>query len=125
MTGLLLFLHARLAVAAILFALILAAWGTYQFLRHNEVSAGFRAAYLMLSGLVAVQGLLGVLNFLLGAKLHNWLHVVYGIFAVVFLPGLYFYSASGRSPRVREAALLAAACWIVLVALGRGWVTGQ
>jgi hypothetical protein len=125
-TGLLLFLHARLAGAAILFAFILALWGTYQYLRHSEVSGGFRAAYLMLSGLVAVQGLIGVLNLLVGTKLHNSLHVVYGIFAVVFLPGLYFYSSSsGRSPKVRESALLAAACWVVLVALGRGWVTGQ
>jgi hypothetical protein len=124
-SGILLFLHARLAAAAILFALILAAWGSYQYLRHNAVSAGFRAAYLMLSGLIAVQGLIGIGNLLLGSKLHSPLHVVYGIFAVVFLPGLYFYSASGRSTKVREAALLAAASWIVLVALGRGWVTGQ
>jgi CDP-diglyceride synthetase len=124
-TGLLLFLHGRLAAAAILLALILALWGTYQYARHNAVGGGFRATYLMLCGVTALQGLIGVLNLLAGTKLHNPLHVVYGIFAVVFLPGLYFYSESGRSPKIREAALLAAACWIVLVALGRGWVTGQ
>ena len=126
MTGVLLFLHGRLAAAAILLAFILALWGTYQYARHNAVGGGFRATYLMLCGVTGLQGLIGVLNLLVGTKLHNPLHVVYGIFAVVFLPGLYFYSsASGRSPKVREAALLAAACWIALVALGRGWVTGQ
>jgi len=125
MAAFLLFLHARLALAAILFAIVLGAWGSYQYVRHKAVSGGFRSAYLMLCGLTAVQGLLGILNLLAGAKLHNLLHVVYGIFAVLFLPGLYFYSVSGRSSKAREAALLAASCWIVLVAFGRGWITGQ
>jgi hypothetical protein len=123
--GFILFLHARLALAAILFAIVLGVWGSYQYIRHKAVSGGFRSAYLMLCGLTAVLGLGGILNLVLGTKLHNPLHVVYGIFAVVFLPGLYFYSASGRSSKAREAVLLAAACWIVLVALVRGWFTGQ
>ena len=123
--GFILFLHARLALAAILLAIVLGAWGSYQYVRHKAVSGGFRSAYLMLCGLTAVQGLVGILNLLVGAKLHNPLHVVYGIFAVLFLPGLYFYSVSGRSSKAREAVLLAAACWIVLVAFGRGWITGQ
>jgi heme A synthase len=126
MSGLILFLHARLAIAAILFALLLGIWGSYQYIRRKAVSPGFRSSYLLLSGLTAVQSLLGVLTLLTGSRLHSWLHIVYGIFAVVFLPGLYFYSASGRqSSKAREAVLLAAACWVVLVALGRGWITGQ
>jgi len=108
-----------------LFAIVLGIWGSYQFFRHKAVSAGFRSSYLLLCGLTAVQGLVGILNLLLGTKLHNPLHLVYGVFAVLFLPGLYFYSASGRSSKAREAAFLAASCWIVLVAFGRGWITGQ
>jgi heme A synthase len=123
--GLILFLHARLAIAAILFAIVLGVWGSYQYFRHKAVSGGFRSGYLLLCGLTAVQGLVGILNLLVGTKLHNPLHIVYGIFAVLFLPGLYFYSVSGRTSKAREAALLAAACWIVLVAFGRGWITGQ
>jgi hypothetical protein len=119
------FLHWRLALAAILFAIILGLWGSYQYLRHRAVSAGFRSAYLLLCGLTALQSLLGLGNLALGRTLHNPLHIVYGIFAVVFLPGLYFYSASGRASPAREAVFLAAACWIVLVAFLRGWTTGQ
>ncbi len=125
MSGLIQFLHARLALAAILFAIVLGAWGSYQYFRHKAVSGGFRSAYLMLCGLTAVQGLLGILNLVAGSKLSNPLHVIYGIFAVIFLPGLYFYSVTGHSSKAREAVLLAAACWIVLVAFGRGWITGQ
>jgi heme A synthase len=124
-SGLIQFLHARLALAEILFAIVLGAWGSYQYIRHKAVSGGFRSAYLMLCGLTAVQGLFGLLNLLTGVRLHNPLHIVYGVFAVLFLPGLYFYSASGRSSKSREAVLLAASCWVVLVAFGRGWITGQ
>ena len=125
MSDLVLFLHARLALAEALFAFLLAVWGSYQYFRFKAISGGFRSAYLLLCGLTAVQGLLGLGNLLLGTHLHNSLHLVYGIFAVVFLPGLYFYSVSGRASKAREAAFLAAACWIVLVAFVRGFMTGQ
>lgn len=125
MIALVQFLHARLALASILFALILALWGSYQYVRRRAVSGGFRSSYLMLCGLAAVQGLLGLASLLLGSRLPTPLHLVYGIFAVIFLPGLYFYSVSGRKDPAREAVLLAAACWIVLVAFGRGWITGH
>jgi heme A synthase len=118
-------LHGRLALAEILFALILALWGSYEYIRHKAVSGSFRSAYLLLCGLTVLQALLGLTTYLLGVQLHNGLHFVYGIFAVVFLPGIYFYSASGRSSKAREAVILAAASWIVLVAFGRGWMTGQ
>lgn len=125
MSGLVLFLHARLAFAAALFALLLAAWGTYQYFRHKAISGGFRSSYLLLCGLTAVQSLLGIGNLLLGAHLHDSLHIVYGVFAVLFLPGLYYYSASGKPSPAREAAFLSAACWVVLVAFIRGFMTGQ
>jgi hypothetical protein len=48
--------------------------------------------------------------------------VVYGIFAVIFLPGAYLY-AHGGSKR-REAVILAGASWIVAIAYLRGISTG-
>ena len=98
-----------------------------QVLAAADAVAGALAAArkVLLCGLTAVQGLLGLGNLLLGTHLQNTLHLVYGIFAVVFLPGLYFYSVSGRPSKAREAAYLAAACWIVLVAFVRGFMTGQ
>jgi heme A synthase len=77
----------------------------------------------MLAGLTAVQGLMGAITFGLGLHPRNLLHIVYGIFAVVFLPGIYFYSSRGGKDR--EAVFLAAACWIVVVAYIRGYTTGR
>jgi CRISPR-associated Cas5-like protein len=114
--------HAVLARALILFALVLALWGSYQFFRYRAVSGGFRSSFLMMAGLTAVQGLLGVVTLAAGHRpREGWLHIVYGIFAVIFLPGVFTYA---RGAKDREALFLAASCWIVLIAYGRGFMTG-
>jgi heme A synthase len=121
--SILVFLHQRFAIALILLAVLLGIWGGLGFLRNRAVSGGFRSTYVLMIGLLAVQGLLGVvLLFLNDRPREGILHLVYGIFAAVFLPGMYFYAARGS--RAREAAFLAASCWIVAVAFGRGLTTG-
>jgi heme A synthase len=115
------FVHQRFAFALLIFAVILGLWGGFQFLRNRAISGGFRSSYLLMIGLLAVQGLLGVVS-LTSFRPREILHVVYGIFAIVFLPGVYFYAARGS--RAREAAFMAASCWIVAVAFGRGITTG-
>jgi heme A synthase len=111
-----------LSRAAILFAIVLGCWGTFQLARHRQVSGGFRSSYLLMIGLTAIQGVVGAVLFLGGHRPHEVLHVVYGIFAILFLPALYFYSE--RRDDLREAAFLAGACWIVVVAFARGFATG-
>lgn len=129
MLGALAFLHGRLAVAAIAYALLLALWASYAYLRNKKVSAGFRSAYLLLIALTAVQGLLGAAALFASGHPKTLLHLVYGAFAILFLPAVYLYAggrnAGGRNrDDAREAALLAAAAWIVLIAYGRGFMTG-
>jgi heme A synthase len=115
-------LHGRFGIALLLFAVVLGVWGTFGFLRHRSVSGGFRSSYLLMVGLTAVQGLLGLLS-LTTFRPHELLHVVYGAFAVLFLPSVYFYAGRGQN-RPREAAFMAAACWVVAIAFGRGIITG-
>jgi len=124
------FLHQRFAIALILYAAILGLWGLIQTWRRSQVSAGFRSSFVLMIALTAVQGLAGLGALLSGGRPHELLHVVYGIFAVIFLPGVYFYAA-GKGPksgteagRMREAAFLTGACWIVAIAFGRGLLTG-
>jgi hypothetical protein len=75
-----------------------------------------------MAGLVAAQGLFGAVLFAAGKRPVELLHIVYGIFAVLFLPGAYVYAHGGA--KRREAITLAAATWIVLVAYLRGIATG-
>jgi heme A synthase len=116
-------IHRLGANALLIFAVVLGVWGTYQYFRHSAVSGGFRSSYLIMAGLTAVQGLFGLAAFALGGRPEGQLlHLVYGIFAVLFLPGAYLY-AHGGNPR-REALILAGGAWIVSVAYFRGIATG-
>ncbi len=123
MTDLLVLLHNVSARALLIFALVLAVWGTFLYFRRAALTGGFRSGFLIMAGLTGVQGLLGVGLLLLGHRPSDWpLHVVYGIFAVLFLPGLYFYAQGGS--KSREAVFLAGAAWVVAVAYFRGIATG-
>ncbi|MHB8612967.1 MAG: hypothetical protein ACYDAL_11120 [Candidatus Dormibacteraceae bacterium] len=115
-------LHGIGARALLVFAILLAVWGTYGYFRHAAVSAGFRSSYLIMAGLTAVQGLVGLAAFAFGGRPTELLHLVYGAFAVIFLPGAYAY-AHGGTPR-REAVILAGAAWVVSIAYFRGIATG-
>jgi CDP-diglyceride synthetase len=121
--SLLALLHNRFGIALLVFAAILGAWGSLQFVRRRAVSGGFRSSYLMMIGLTAVQGIAGLIS-LTSFRPHELLHVVYGGFAILFLPSVYFYAGRGSNPP-REAAFLAAACWVVAIAFGRGILTGR
>ncbi len=116
------FLHQRLAVALIALGVILGLWGGVLFLTRRAISGGFRSTYLLMTGLVAVQGVLGLAAFAAGGRPREILHLVYGAFAVLFLPGVFTYA--GRRAPDTEAMLLTLSCWVVLIAFGRGLMTG-
>jgi len=116
-------LHRISATALLIFALVLAVWGTYLYFRRAAVNGGFRSSFLIMAGLTALQGLFGAVLLFLGNRPGDWpLHIVYGIFAVLFLPGIYFYAQGGT--KRREAVFLAGAAWVVAIAYFRGIATG-
>jgi hypothetical protein len=115
------FIHQRLAIALILFAALLGLWGTGGLMLRRQVGGGYRSSYLLMIALTGVQGLFG-LALITMTRPHELLHVVYGAFAFLFLPGVYVWATRGS--RLREAAFLALSCWIVAIAYGRGILTG-
>lgn len=115
------FLHSYAATVLLIFAVLLGLWGTYLYFRNRKLSGGFRSSYLIMAGLTVVQGLLG-LGALISGGSPRILHMVYGAFAVLFLPGAYLYSHGGTERR--ETLVLAGAAWIVAIAYFRGIATG-
>ena len=119
MTETLTFLHGYGANVLIIFAVVLGLWGTFQYFRDQRVSGGFRAGFLIMAALTPVQGLFGVTALLLGNNPREGiLHMVYGVFATLFLPGSYVYAHQGNARR--EALILAGGAWIVSIAFFRG-----
>ena len=122
MSAALVFLHAYGARVLILFAVLLAVWGTVDYFRNQRLSGGFRSSYLLMAIVTPIQGLLGLTLLVSGHHLHEWPHLVYGAFATLFLPGAYLYSRGGSDRR--ETLILAGASWIVAIAYLRGISTG-
>jgi len=122
MSAALAFLHAYGARVLLAYAVVLGVWGTYQYFRRAQVSPGFRSSYLIMAVVTPLQGLVGGVLFILGQRPTELLHIVYGIFAVLFLPGAFLYAQGGT--KRREAVILAGACWIVAIAYFRGIATG-
>src|SRR6266566_9780606 len=89
MTGALLFVHQVGARALVAFAVVLGLWGAYLYFRRESLTGGFRSSFLIMAGLTAVQGLAGLGVFIAGQRPAALLHVVYGAFAVLFLPGVF------------------------------------
>jgi hypothetical protein len=114
-------LHGLAARALLIYSLVLGVWGTYVYFRNHGVSGGYRASFLVMAGFSVIQGLIGLGAFALGGRPTELLHVVYGIFAVIFLPGAYLFAHGGS--RRREAVVLAGAAWIVSIAFFRGIAT--
>ena len=113
------FLHGLGARVLVVFAVVLGLWGAYLYFRRQRLSGGFRSTYLIMAGVVPLQGLLGVVALLAGGNAREGiLHFVYGVFATLFVPGAYAYSR-GNDAR-REALILGGASWIVAIAFFRG-----
>jgi heme A synthase len=116
-------LHGFGARVLLIFALLLGVWGAFTYFRNQKLSGGFRSSYLIMAGLTPLQGLLGVAALVAGGSpSKGLLHMVYGVFAVLFLPGAYLYSRGGTDRR--EALILAGASLIVSIAYFRGISTG-
>jgi heme A synthase len=116
-------LHGYLATVLLIFAVLLALWGTVTYFRNRRLSGGFRSSYLIMTAVTVLQGLLGLGALVTGGSPREGiLHMVYGVFAVLFLPGAYLYSHQGGERR--ETLVLAGACWIVAIAYFRGMATG-
>jgi heme A synthase len=116
-------IHRFGATVLLIYAVLLGLWGTYHYFRNQPVSGGFRSSYLIMAALIPLQGLLGVAAlFFSGHPREGILHMVYGVFAVIFIPGAYLYSRGGSVRR--ETLILAAAAWIVAIAFFRGIATG-
>lgn len=86
-------LHKGLANTTTLFFLIIGVWGVYRAIRGQGVDGSYWGAMVIGGLLFVIQGVLGGGMWLFaGARPGQpWMHVLYGVFAVVFLPFIFAY----------------------------------
>jgi hypothetical protein len=98
-TSLPLTLHQGFARALLIYALMLAVWGLFNYVRGSNPPGGYLGAMIILEGLAVVQSLVGVVLLGSGHRPDSTLHYLYGGAAVLTLPAAYFMSAGGRERR--------------------------
>ncbi len=116
------FLHGRLALSVIMFALAVGVWAAWDYFRGRGVSSSYWGALAIGEILVLGQGVVGVLLVLTGARPADLLHFLYGALVAMGWPAVYVYT-SGRTTR-NEAAFYALVSFFIFGLAIRGIMTG-
>lgn len=106
----------------ILFMFACGVWGLVSAFR-GGFDGSLAGALVLGEGLILLQGVLGIVLYLIGARPSNGLHFLYGVSAAVTLPGVYSY-ARNKSPQQQSLMFGAAALFIMGLAI-RGITTGR
>ncbi len=86
-------IHAGLSNTSWMFFLAIGIWGTYRALRGQGMDGSYLGALAIGELLVIAQAILGGVMWLnsgSGALIRPGVHLLYGVFAIVFLPFIYF-----------------------------------
>ncbi len=102
-------LHGGLANTAWLFFLGLGLWGLWRGWRRRPVDGSYMGGLVIGELLLVLQLVLGVILVLSGARVGRmWIHALYGVFSVVFLPFVFAYVRGDDSNRAQWVYALAA-----------------
>ena len=85
-----------------MFYLIVGLWGLYRAIRRQPVNGSYLGALVVIQIVVVVQGLLGGYLHLQGGRPErSGIHILYGLFAIVFIPGMFAYLRGDDSNRAQ------------------------
>ena len=112
-------LHDGLANSATIFVLVLAVWALALRVLSRGLGASWYGAAVVGESMIIVQGAIGALMYIqgLGAMLPRpFIHILYGIVAVITLPGAYSYLTGIEDERLRTLimALICFFLWGIL-----------
>lgn len=119
-------IHQLLSNTVWLFFLILGLWGIVRAIRGQGVDGSYVGALVIGQGLFLVQGLLGAILWFSGlnANLQRpGMHILYGVFPVVFLPFVYLTWLRGDDSNQAQWVLSFTTLFLFGIAL-RGIGTG-
>lgn len=101
-------LHRVLSNTIWMFYLAIALWGLLRAIRGMSVDGSYFGAIAVIQIVITLQAILGIVLYLSGARPDRQLvHYLYGVFGVVFLPGLFAYLQGDDSNRAQWIYALA------------------
>jgi hypothetical protein len=113
----LLTMHERLLVTILLFFGALTVWGLFNALRGQAISGGYRGALVIGELLMIAEFIIGVLLLLNGRQPARYgIHILYGVVAIIVLPGTFSYTR-GRDSRFEQLVYAIACLFLCGIAL--------
>jgi hypothetical protein len=91
--------HARLANAMILYSVVAGVWGIVSGLRRQSVSGSYWGIIAVAEVLFVAQALVGITLWFGGEQPARWVHILYGVVAILSLPAFYAMSKGRDDPR--------------------------
>ncbi|MGH2536761.1 MAG: hypothetical protein ACRDHL_05155 [Candidatus Promineifilaceae bacterium] len=83
--------HRFLSQAIVLYFLLAGLWGLLRAVRKQGLDGDYLGALVIAEGLYIVEALLGAALMIAGERPGRGVHLLYGVFALVALPGLFAY----------------------------------
>lgn len=101
-------IHQALSNTIWLFYLALGLWGLFRAIRRQPVDGSYLGAMVVIQIVVLLQGVLGGILYLDGLRpVRSGVHILYGVFSIVFLPGMFAYLRGDDSNRAQWVYALA------------------
>ena len=94
-------LHSILSLTTVIFFLALGIWGIFRGIRKSRVNGSYMGALVIGELLFVLQAVLGVILLAGGGQPGRIVHLLYGAFAVVALPGLFAFLKGDDSNRAQ------------------------
>ena len=115
-------IHRVLSNTTWLFFLLLGLWGVFRAIRKQGIGGSYWGALIIGEGLFVAQAILGLVLLIDGARPGRTVHFLYGVFAIVALPGLFAYLKGDDSNRSQWyfAILTLFLCGVAWRAIGTG-----
>lgn len=116
-------IHARLAITALLYAIILGLWGLWRYFRKQGVEGSYWGALVIAEVIFLVQGIIGVYLFFSGGTLNRpFVHILYGVVSVLTIPGIFLFTRGDDSRR--SMGIYGVACFFLMGIALRSISTG-
>ncbi len=113
-------IHTRLANTVVLFVAGLAIYAIFLRVRNRPLDGSWLGAAVIGEGLILVEFALGVwlyVQFGAGSLARPWLHILYGLVAVLSLPAGYAYFSQLEDEGVKTVAMAAICIFLWGIAL--------
>lgn len=116
------FIHSRLALTAIFYALAMGIWAAWSYFRGHGISSNYWGALVIGELVMLAQGVLGIVLVVSGRMPADIIHFLYGVLVALSWPGAYIYTnaRTGRS----EAVIYALVSFFIFGLAIRAVMTG-